>query len=181
MSRHDRAAVGHLTCTGLGQGPPVSAESREGARRLCNRDPAQALIWLTLLLPLFLGIAGLAIDGAVLLTARRELQSAADGAARAGATEIDIRALRASSGDEVRLDADRATARTNVYLASRLAREVHWHSGPESRVTTTRNAVQVTISGRTPTAFLRALHIDTFPVEATATAAIRHGIDQAIP
>jgi uncharacterized membrane protein len=142
---------------------------------------AQALVWLTLMLPLFLAIAGLAIDGAVLLTARRELQSVADGAARAGATEIDLVALRASNGDDVRLDAERATSRASSYLRARLTREVHWHAEPETRVTTTATGVRVVIAGRLPTAFLRAVHIDSFPIEAAAVATVRHGIDQALP
>ena len=47
-----------------------------------RRSAAQALVWLTLALPLFVSIAGLAIDGGVLLASRRQLQSVADGAAR---------------------------------------------------------------------------------------------------
>jgi uncharacterized membrane protein len=142
---------------------------------------AQALVWLTLLLPLFLAIAGLAIDGAVLLTARRELQSVADGAARAGATEVDLVALRASNGESVRLDAGRAAARATAYLADRLPREVQFQAEPQTSVSTTSTGVQVRISVEIATAFLRAVHIDTFPVEATAAADVRHGIQQAVP
>jgi uncharacterized membrane protein len=142
---------------------------------------AQALIWLTLMLPLFLAIAGLAIDGAVLLTARRELQSVADGAARAGATEVDLGALRASGGDQVRLEPQRATARAAAYLSDRLNREVSWQTDPATRIQITTQAIQVTVAGQIGTAFLRAVHIDSFPVEATATATIQHGIDQPIP
>jgi uncharacterized membrane protein len=54
-----------------------------------RRSVAQALIWFTLMLPLFVSMAGLAIDGGVLLASRRQLQSVADGAARAGATRLD--------------------------------------------------------------------------------------------
>jgi uncharacterized membrane protein len=142
---------------------------------------AQALVWLTLMLPLFLAMAGLAIDGAVLLTARRELQSVADGAARAGATEVDVAALRASNGEAVRLDAARATARAAAYLRDRLPREVHLQSEPSTSVSTTSTGVQVRISVEIGTAFLRAVHVDTFPVEATAAADVRHGIQQAVP
>jgi Flp pilus assembly protein TadG len=139
------------------------------------------LIWLTLMLPVFLAIAGLAIDGAVLLTARRELQSVADGAARAGATEVDLAALRASSGNEVLLDGPRARARASAYLSDRLPGEVQWQAQPATEVSTTRTGGRVRVSGEIATAFLRALHIDRFPVEASASADVRHGIQQASP
>jgi Flp pilus assembly protein TadG len=157
-----------------GAGCPGVAVTRHG-------QSGQALIWLTLMLPLFLAIAGLAIDGAVLLTARRELQSVADGAARAGATEVDLVTLRASDGQAVRLDPARATARASAYLRDRLPREVQFQSQPATSVSTTATGVQVRVSGQIATAFLRAVHIDTFPVEATASADVRHGIQQPVP
>lgn len=51
-----------------------------------------------------LAIAGLVIDGGVLFSARRGLQSLADGAARAGAMAIDEASLRQSGGASVILD-----------------------------------------------------------------------------
>lgn len=141
----------------------------------------QALVWLTLMLPVFVSIAGLAIDGAVLLTARREAQSVADGAARAGATEIDVAALRASGGDQVRLDAARARQRASAYLSDNLAREVSWQAQPSTEVQVGSQGVQVTITGEIRTAFLRAVHIDNFPIQASATANVQHGIQQPIP
>src|SRR5215470_3459035 len=67
-------------------------------------QPAQALVWLTVAIPLFITVAGLAIDGGVLLNARRQLQSATDGAARAAATRLDTPRLRASGGADIQLD-----------------------------------------------------------------------------
>jgi Flp pilus assembly protein TadG len=179
----------------LGRSDPAVGRARRMGRSVPQRPgatdsgcpmtrhthPAQALVWLTLMLPLFLAMAGLAIDGAVLLTARRELQSVADGAARAGATEVDLGVLRASNGEAVRLDSTRATARAAAYLRDRLPREVQLQSEPTTSVSTTSTGVQVRISAEIGTAFLRALHIDTFPVEATAAADVRHGIQQAVP
>ena len=63
-----------------------------------RRSIAQALVWFTLALPLFMSIAGLAIDGGALLASRRQMQSVADGAARAGATRLDVNRLRGSGG-----------------------------------------------------------------------------------
>src|SRR5262249_30723304 len=71
---------------------------------LLLRCGAQALVWLTLAVPLFVSVAGLAVDGGVLLEERRELQSVVDGAARAGATQLDMPRLRASGGADVQLN-----------------------------------------------------------------------------
>ena len=59
-----------------------------------QRSPAQALLWMTVAIPLFLTMGGLAIDGGAVLDSRRDLQSLADGAARAGATRLDMDRLR---------------------------------------------------------------------------------------
>jgi Flp pilus assembly protein TadG len=55
---------------------------------------------------LLLGLVfvGVAIDGARLFTARRDLQNVADSAALAGASAVDERAFRDSEGAEVRVD-----------------------------------------------------------------------------
>ena len=87
-----------------------------------HRSAAQALVWLTLALPMFVSIAGLAIDGGVLLASRRQLQSVADGAARAGATRLDLDRLRGSGGADVQLDQGLALEAASTYLAERLAR-----------------------------------------------------------
>src|ERR1700730_12299630 len=97
---------------------------------MSRRSSAQALVWFTLALPLFLSIAGLAIDGGVLLASRRQVQSVADGAARAGATRLDVDRLRSSGGTDVALDATRARAATWSYLDERLARELDWPAAP---------------------------------------------------
>src|SRR5258707_14783531 len=86
-----------------------------------HRFAAQALVWFTLALPMFVSIAGLAIDGGVLLASRRQLQSVADGAARAGATRLDLERLRSSGGADVQLDQALALEAASIYLDERLA------------------------------------------------------------
>src|SRR5882762_5428136 len=98
------------------------------------RFAAQALVWFTVALPLFMSIAGLAIDGGVLLASRRQLQSVADGAARAGATRLDLERLRASGGSDVQLDQTLAVRTARTYLDQRLARDLVWHASPSSDV-----------------------------------------------
>src|SRR5205807_10351757 len=96
----------------------------------------QALVWLTAALPLFVSIAGLAIDGGVLLDSRRQLQSVADGAARAGATRLDLDRLRSSGGADVQLDQPLARQAASTYLDERLARELAWQASPTTYVDT---------------------------------------------
>jgi Flp pilus assembly protein TadG len=141
-----------------------------------RRSIAQALVWLTLALPLFLSIAGLAIDGGVLLASRRQLQSVADGAARAGATRLDEDRLRGSGGADVQLDPTLARSETWTYLDQRLAREVDWQAVPTAQVEVGTRRVHVMIQGTLRTAFLRVVHIDSVPVEASALADIEYGI-----
>jgi len=143
---------------------------------MAGRTRAQALIWFTLALPLCISIAGLAIDGGVLLASRRQLQSVADGAARAGATRVDLDRLRASAGAEVQLDATLAREATWTYLNARLARELDWQAEPTARVEVAARQVHVAIQGTLHTAFLRVVHIDSVPVEASAFADVQYGI-----
>src|SRR5881392_3254512 len=114
-----------------------------GDRMTPARSAAQALVWFTVALPLFMSIAGLAIDGGVLLTARRQLQSVADGAARAGATRLDLDRLRASGGADVQLDQTLAAEAARSYLAEGLARELAWQTEPAARVDADARRVHV--------------------------------------
>jgi hypothetical protein len=69
-----------------------------------RRDAGQASIVLVGALLVGLAFAGLAVDGARLFTARRDLQNVADAAALAGASAVDEGYFRSSGGSEVRLD-----------------------------------------------------------------------------
>src|SRR6266536_80009 len=64
----------------------------------------QAIVWTAVMLPLFIAIVGLAADGGLVFSARRELQNLADSSARAGAQQIDVLAYRESRGRTVVLD-----------------------------------------------------------------------------
>ena len=143
---------------------------------MARRSVAQALVWFTLALPLFISIAGLAIDGGVLLASRRQLQSVADGAARAGATRLDLDRLRGSGGADVQLDPTLARDATWSYLDERLTRELDWQAIPTARVDVAARRVHVAIQGSLRTAFLRVVHIDSVPVEASAIADVQYGI-----
>jgi Flp pilus assembly protein TadG len=136
----------------------------------------QVLVFLAVALPIFMAMAGLAIDGALLLTARRELQSAVDGAARAGATRLDMDALRASGGTEVRLDRTRAEQVSLSYLDESLVHDVGWQTAPAVRAIATATRVHVVVEGRLRTAFLRIVGMNDVLVGASADADIQYGI-----
>ena len=141
-----------------------------------HRIAAQALLWMTLAVPLFVSIAGLAIDGGVLLASRRQLQSVADGAARAGATRLDLDRLRGSAGSDVQLDQPLALETSSAYLAERLPRELAWPAAPVTHVDVGPRRVYVLIQGTLRTAFLRIVNIDHVAVEASAFADVQTGI-----
>src|SRR5437899_4256323 len=109
------------------------------------RSAAQALVWFTVALPVFMSIAGLGIDGGVLLASRRQLQSVADGAARAGATRLDLDRLRASGGADVQLDPALALEAASTYLGDRLERELGWQASPTTQVNVGPRRVHVLI------------------------------------
>jgi Flp pilus assembly protein TadG len=64
-----------------------------------------------------LGLAGLAMDGGQLFVARRETQSLADAAARAGAAQLDEVALRTNPDSPPQLDPTAATDAAAAYTA----------------------------------------------------------------
>ena len=139
-------------------------------------ERAQALVWLVMLVPLFVSFAGLAVDGAILLSARRELQSVADGAARAGATRVDLARLRASNGTDVELDSASAHAAAQAYFDTELVKALPWDTAPQVEVEIAQRRVHVVVQGALQTAFMRVVNINTVPIEAAADADVQFGI-----
>ena len=138
-------------------------------------------MWMTVALPMFVSLAGLAIDGGVLLTARRQLQSLADGAARAGATQLDQSRLRASGGVDVELDQTLASEVAGSYLRDALQRGTSgWLEATATQFEIGGRRIHVQVSARVQTAFLRVLHIDELPVSADAFADVQYGIRDGV-
>lgn len=142
-------------------------------RNVIRFERGQAIVWVAVMFPLFLSIVGLAIDGGIVFDARREMQNVADGAARAGAMQIDQQVYRASSGATVVLDQNSAQAIAASYVASQ------GHDLSPS-VSTQPGRVVVSVSRSVPTSFLRIVGFSSVRVSATATAEIQHGITQGI-
>jgi hypothetical protein len=145
--------------------------------RCADRNCGQALLWTTLAVPLFVCIAGLAIDGGVLLDSHRQLQSIADGAARAAATRVDMSRLRASAGVDIQLDAVLASEAAHTYIDRAVAEAVQtWSGAPDAQVEIGPRRAHIWIRAKLQTAFLRIVHIDEVPVEASAFADVEYGI-----
>jgi Flp pilus assembly protein TadG len=129
----------------------------------------QAILWVSVMLPLFLSIVGLAVDGGLAFAARRDLQNAADAAARAGAMQIDERAYRESSGANVRLNPEDARRVASEYLAGQ-------QPDLEVAILVESDRVEVRLASEAPTSFLRLVGIKSMRVSASAVAQLRYGI-----
>ena len=120
------------------------------------------------MLPFFLAVIGLAIDGASVFAARRGCQAVADGAARAGAMELDVEAYRESDGESALLDPALAGQAAADYLGRR-----GW---TDAAVTAGPYGVTV-VAGRTvPLGLMRLFGRGEVRVTATGHAVPYHGI-----
>jgi Flp pilus assembly protein TadG len=126
------------------------------------------------MLPLFLAIVGLAVDGGLVFSARRELQNVADSAARAGAQQIDVRAYRESRGRSVVLDEAAARRVVAEYAATQGARH-------DIQVVVEPSRIQVDVSRDALISFMRLVGVERVRVTAAATAEVRHGIERGEP
>jgi len=134
---------------------------------------AQALAWFVLVVPLFLSVIGLAIDGEAVLRAHRRAQGAADAAARTGVGHVQIGHARALPGAPDVLDPSAAQQAAVDYIAS-----VY----PDLQVTTQADEQHLAVLVREPVTptFLQLLHISTVQIEARSDAGPRGGIDRPV-
>ena len=138
-----------------------------------RRECAQALVWFVVVLPLFLSVIGLAIDGEAVLRAHRRAQGAADGAVRTGAGHVQIGHARALPGAPDVLDPRAAQQAAVAYIA-----EVY----PDLQVSTQADEQHLAVVVRQPVTatFLQLLHISTIQIQARSDARPRGGIDRPV-
>ena len=133
-------------------------------------DRGQAAVMIMGALLMVLAFVGLAVDGALMFTARRYLQNVADSAALSGASALDEGAYRASTGLDVRLDpaaARRAVDR--VLAASALP------GGTVADVDVAPDRVTVRLRRPVSTTFLRIVGLREQRIGATASASPQTG------
>lgn len=131
-------------------------------RRVKEESGQVAVIFATTLLGLLI-VAALVVDGGMLFSARRNLQSLADGAARAGAMSVDENRLRSSGGRVVRLDPASARQAANEYL-----RGSGFSGGAE--ITVDSSSVGVGLREERPTLMMGIAGIRTITTQARSVA-----------
>lgn len=139
---------------------------------LTSKQRGQAFLVVVAGLVALLGIGALAIDIGLLWSTRRQMQSAADAGAMAGADAI---AISASSAN-VASSAKTATAQNGFTDGSTTTRSsktvsVAVNNPPAAGAfATNSNAVEVTVSQVQPTYFMRVLGLSSVPVISDAVA-----------
>jgi Flp pilus assembly protein TadG len=125
------------------------------------------------MLPLFLSVVGLAVDGEAVLRAHRRAQGAADGAARTGAGYVQVAHARAQPGAADVLDADAAQQAATDYIA-----RVY----PDEQVKTSADQghVVVVVTQQVTPTFLQLVHVSSVRVQARSQAGPRGGIQAAV-
>lgn len=136
------------------------------ARRVADDRGAVSII-IVLLAGAFFGLAGLVWDGGRAITARQQAADLAEQAARAGADDVDLTAIRAAGVGNI--DVARATvdACHFVHVAS---------PGSGCTATATGEAVTVRVTTHTPTALLGLIGVSTFTTHGYASASAVRGV-----
>ncbi|MGH2847731.1 MAG: pilus assembly protein TadG-related protein [Thermoleophilaceae bacterium] len=129
-------------------------------------DSGQVLPMVAVMTLGLLAMVGLVVDAGVMFAARRDLQSTADAAARAGAAVLDEDVYRSSGGRTTTLDEPGAEEAALAHLA-----DVDVQS-----VTATSDAVFVSVSRSQPLLLLGLIGVGPVNVEARSTARPRTGI-----
>ena len=124
-----------------------------------RRDGGQVTAFVVVMTIAILALAGLVLDAGLAVSTKVEAVSAAQSAARAGARELDVPALRATG--VVRLDPGKARAAAQDWLG---------RAGLSGSVTVTGNQVTVSVATARRTQLLHIVGVASIPITATATA-----------
>jgi Flp pilus assembly protein TadG len=131
-------------------------------RRISSRlrsDRGDAVIWGILIIAVSLMLIGLVLDGGNAMAAKIRTWDIAQEAARAGANQLDLTALREHG--QIRLDPIAAQAAAAQHLSA---------AAVTGTVSATTTDVTVTVTRSEPTLLLQAIGVKTIPVTATAHA-----------
>ncbi|MCC6178020.1 MAG: hypothetical protein IT305_22185 [Chloroflexi bacterium] len=139
-------------------------------RRL-HGEEGQVLVMVALMMVGVVSVVGLVSDGGLVFAQRRDLQNVADAAAAAGAMQIDEAAYRSTG--EVVIDEQLARDAAVLYLDA--------EGGLDYVVSVLPGRVEVSVSRRATTGFLRVIGIDGVEVSASASAEPRYGVEGARP
>ncbi len=129
-------------------------------------ESGQVLPMVTVMMLGLIVMVGLVVDAGVMFAARRDLQSAADAAARAGAAALDIDAYRASGGRDTVLD----EAEAEQAALRRLSGE------QVVRLSASPSDVRVELERTQPLLLLGLVGLGPVEVQASSIARPRTGI-----
>lgn len=132
---------------------------------LLTHDGGQVTAFVVIIMLALLLCAGLVVDGGLALAAKARAMGEAQQAARAGAQQIDLGALRATG--TIRLLPDRASAAARTALAA---------TKDTGTANASPDAVTVTVRATEHTQLLSLIGINTLTVTASATAHAQRGI-----
>ena len=138
------------------------------------RARSQALVFLAAVLPLFLAVIGLALDGGHLFAERANLQAVADASARAGAVRLDTQRMYREGTGAVFLSPDDAAAAARDYAT------YHGLATEAIGAVADDQVVAVQLHEDVPTVFVRVVRIDTITIRASSTASGRYGVDRPL-
>jgi Flp pilus assembly protein TadG len=139
--------------------PPVP---RRGDR--IRADRGSASVWAIGIVAVVGLLAGAVLDGGNAMAARVQALDVAQQAARAGANQLNLGALR--NQGVIRLDPAAAQATAIAYLRQ---------AGATGTATATPAQITVTVTRSHPTLVLHAIGVDSIAMTATATAVPRTG------
>jgi Flp pilus assembly protein TadG len=139
-----------------------------------RRERAQALVFLTVMLPLFLAVIGLALDGGHMFSERANLQAIADASARAGAMRLDTPRMYRDGTGAVFLSPDEAVAAARDYAT--------YHGLPKDGIEAAADdqVVTVQLHEGVATVFVKVVHIDSVVIRASSSASARYGVDRPL-
>jgi len=135
------------------------SRARRRLRRATAGDRGSATAFGLFLIVVVLVLAGVMVEAGNAMSARGHATDIAQQAARAGADELDLAALRTTG--VVRIDPAAARTAATAFLAQ---------VGERGTVTVTTTEVAVTVTVTRPGILVPLLGIETITVEATATA-----------
>ncbi len=144
-------------------GQKIIAEARRCAGRL-RGDRGSGTVWAIGIVAVVALLAGAVLDGGNAMAARVQALDIAQQAARAGANQLDLAALR--NQGLVRLDPGAAQAAAQAFLRE---------AGATGTVAATVAQVSVTVTRSQPTLVLQAIGVDAIGMTATATAVPQTG------
>ncbi|WP_315098018.1 Tad domain-containing protein [uncultured Cellulomonas sp.] len=140
--------------------------------RLDRDERGSASVYVIGLIVMLMVVAGLVVDGGRAVNARAALADDAEQAARAGANQLDLVALRGTG--EVRIDRPGAEAAARDFLL------VVGYAPDEIEVDADAERVQVSVEKDVPTQLLSLILVRSFHVTGDATARAVIGIDEEI-